>query len=747
MTSDQTETIHSIIANYNTANYQKINVYGIVTYIGSKSDKCTCITLVDDTCTETERLKCLVFDRNLSQPTSCELGDVVRLNRIKIQVFNGQPQAVCNNLFSSWIRFKRSDPQSYSGQSTTVNQDDLDRVKHLLNWLDTSPKNQALYEASLSVPREPSAVTDSDIEMAASVMNMQHLEKINHEPSKCELTKFSNVKKDTYVNIVCQICALCDNKGVKFVFVWDGTKPDFAIIQEKEFSIEQTKNKVLFSKKITEFIFTVYIFDEFVQQLQYLEPGDFVLFKNARVCPAPNKSDADLLIKMPGIQNSNQSRYGRSIQKICSLENAPQISDHGPEISQIIENLLKKSKEYDLNFVPEEQFRCEISAELFNDTFAELVEKNSKPTKKPTLLSLVNEIMNEDTQMYYSEEEAEPKDTQAMAENQNVLNQEPMIEDHSSPKMSKKIDPLAISQDIFMLKKLVNLTHICPYLSATSLGISTQMYQQQYPFYTNIKNLVEDSESKLYLKCKVIAKLYNFSAASSPPICMVFLKCKRCHYLNFTPIHLACAYQSAHLNNLLNISEVKSSSQLPGTAHQNATFAPFQTQENWQPGEQNGLNFSLDWLETATPSNFDPIACSQEQSAGSMINYGYLCPRCALSQDESQDEQILDYVYRLWLVMRDADAKLDPCLIEEDVAVQFLDGIEPIKFYTNQSKGHQVFKTIQKNFHKKFLFTIEMFNLKLIRNRNEQEEIVGAQSTKRLDYVYKIVKFEELVSS
>ncbi|RNA31148.1 hypothetical protein BpHYR1_005292 [Brachionus plicatilis] len=72
-------------------------------------NKCTCITLVDNTCTETERLKCLVFDRNLSPLTNYEL-----------------------------------------------------------------------------------------------------------------------------LNILCQIFALSDNKGVKFVFVWDGTKPDFAIIQEKE---------------------------------------------------------------------------------------------------------------------------------------------------------------------------------------------------------------------------------------------------------------------------------------------------------------------------------------------------------------------------------------------------------------------------------------------------------------------------------------------------------------------------------
>lgn len=39
MSKNYYETIHNIIANYQTANYQKITVYGIVTYIGSRNSK------------------------------------------------------------------------------------------------------------------------------------------------------------------------------------------------------------------------------------------------------------------------------------------------------------------------------------------------------------------------------------------------------------------------------------------------------------------------------------------------------------------------------------------------------------------------------------------------------------------------------------------------------------------------------------------------------------------------------------
>ena len=228
---------------------------------------------MDETCTETEKLKCLVFERSMPIYANCELGDVVRLNRIKVQSFNDQPQGVCNELFGSWVRFKRNNPHSYSGQSNNVDQDDLNRVNDLFNWLNTNPKNQSLYEAQLSVPIELSteSICQSDLDIAAKAMNMQNLDQINQESNKIKLTNFSILQRDTYVNIVCQICALCENKGVKFVLVWDGSRSDFSIHQESEFKIEQSKNKVLFSKKIVEQMIPIYIFDEFVQQLDNLK--------------------------------------------------------------------------------------------------------------------------------------------------------------------------------------------------------------------------------------------------------------------------------------------------------------------------------------------------------------------------------------------------------------------------------------------------------------------------------------------
>jgi hypothetical protein len=62
------------------------------------------------------------------------------------------------------------------------------------------------------------------------------------------------------------------------MIVWDGTKSKLAVQQENEFTIEKSLSssadleaKVFYSKQTLEYMFQVYIFDEFVIQLEALE--------------------------------------------------------------------------------------------------------------------------------------------------------------------------------------------------------------------------------------------------------------------------------------------------------------------------------------------------------------------------------------------------------------------------------------------------------------------------------------------
>jgi hypothetical protein len=74
-------------------NYENVTLFGVLTYISEpkaiKNGKSTVstITLVDNTCKFTERLKCNVFvDAGISKPFQaiCKIGDIIRVHRLKV---------------------------------------------------------------------------------------------------------------------------------------------------------------------------------------------------------------------------------------------------------------------------------------------------------------------------------------------------------------------------------------------------------------------------------------------------------------------------------------------------------------------------------------------------------------------------------------------------------------------------------------------------------------------------------------
>ena len=70
------------------------------------------MTIVDDTCEANDRLKLNVFSPP-NEPLirdACQIGDIVRFHRIRVQEYRGNPQGVHVAKMSSWIRFKRVPP-------------------------------------------------------------------------------------------------------------------------------------------------------------------------------------------------------------------------------------------------------------------------------------------------------------------------------------------------------------------------------------------------------------------------------------------------------------------------------------------------------------------------------------------------------------------------------------------------------------------------------------------------------------
>jgi hypothetical protein len=119
------------------------------------------------------------------------------------------------------------------------------KVKELNDWLKTNPQNKALFEAYLSTPALEQQTgpggadpTPEELEHNAAQMLMtpsaaRPTTQLSTSPGrkndKPNCVTFSSVSalaqsQMVHYDIVCQLCAICDNKGFKFIIVWDGTK-------------------------------------------------------------------------------------------------------------------------------------------------------------------------------------------------------------------------------------------------------------------------------------------------------------------------------------------------------------------------------------------------------------------------------------------------------------------------------------------------------------------------------------------
>lgn len=321
-------------------------------------------------------------------------------------------------------------------------------------------------------------------------------------------------------------------------------------------------------------------------------------------------------------------------------------------------------------------------------------------------------------------------------------------------KKAKKIHIMEICPEIEKLKRLVKLTYLAPYFE-----LSAEDANEAYlPHYYSLQYLKEDAEQSDYLKCQVTAKLFSYSISSCPHIGSVFVYCKKCAYVNFIPFHLSNIYQEPYLKIVLK--------QTNDENDQNYTQFDPSAPNTYDMAKRRAVNYSLEWLKTAFPvgtSQLQPTQPSKHSNQGDdgVLVYKYACPRCELNNETSRSSQsqvdhsqtqstgdvtLLDYMYRFWFKLRDLDTMLDPCLMEADVALKFLHGIDPLKFFTNQAKSNTVYKLIHQSMDKKYLFTFETFKLSHDLGGNRNETAKNQVDSRKPKILYKIIDFEQFAS-
>lgn len=121
----------------------------------------------------------------------------------------------------------------------------------------------------------------------------------------------------------------------------------------------------------------------------------------------------------------------------------------------------------------------------------------------------------------------------------------------------------------------------------------------------------------------------------------------------------------------------------------------------------------------------------------------FYCPRCCFDKKDNPDylsteTNILEYIYRIWLVLKDETGSLNPCLLEAKSAERFVNSIKAWDFFSKEETSRRVYKLVHEKINKSFIFTFETYKLNENMKKNLEENLKNPLKT-----LYKIVDIEE----
>ena len=250
----------------------------------------------------------------------------------------------------------------------------------------------------------------------------------------------------------------------------------------------------------------------------------------------------------------------------------------------------------------EDEYKSYFQINLQDDTLAEIMQNHKNTNKKaqqnqPTD---VNKLLNDESIMYIitsdedsrsSEENKENNSTRKLnvSSNEQINSQIPkqtlpetispiksqilntlvqtMIESDETLydpiqsiqtstqkkfKKQKKMDSNEICDNIYKMQRLVNTAHFVPYLTCDLDYLKNEL---SMPFFNSLANLEQKCNKSdfNFMRFKVIAKIDNYSEKKSQQsISSVFVNCKKCDYINFTPFRylLKCFFLTTQFDSV-----------------------------------------------------------------------------------------------------------------------------------------------------------------------------------------------------
>ncbi|XP_028287747.1 protection of telomeres protein 1 [Parambassis ranga] len=279
-----------------------VNVYGVVVFFKQPfksrgTDYCSILKITDKS---NKMIGCTIFCEKLEDhPKIFQVGDIVRMHRVKVQVFNNSVSLV-NTFGFSVVTFDGAvggavEPRA-SSHKFSFSQEDQQTVEELRSWT----ASQAV------IPSTPSAIP------------------------------LSAVQPRAYFNLTCQLLAKAPiDTTCTLLRVWDGTRCPHTLLKVMV-EPNVTEGPTSFSTERENLIANILVYDNHVEFAQQLKPGAFLRIYNLRSIPGSSK--------VPGLTSSQSEEtdhlafhlhggtsYGRGIRVLP--ENSPDVQ----ELKRVIE--------------------------------------------------------------------------------------------------------------------------------------------------------------------------------------------------------------------------------------------------------------------------------------------------------------------------------------------------------------------------------------------------------------------------
>ncbi|XP_069384619.1 protection of telomeres protein 1 isoform X2 [Paralichthys olivaceus] len=289
-----------------------VNVYGVVVFFKQPfksrgTDYCSSLKITDQS---NQKIGCTIFCEKLEEhPKIFQIGDIVRMHRVKAQCFNNSITLV-NTFGFSVVTFDGAvgaavEPRT-SSRSFHFDQEVRRTVEELRSWA----ASQTLLPAVTTIP-------------------------------------LSAVEPKAYFDLTCQLLAKAPiDTTCTLLRVWDGTKCPRTLLKV---IVEPnvTEGPSFFSKKKEDLIANILVYDNHVEFARQLKPGAFLRIYNLRAISGSSK--------VPGLTSSHEevdhlafhlhggTAYGRGIRVL------PENSTDVQELKKALEAFPSDRDEDSLN--------------------------------------------------------------------------------------------------------------------------------------------------------------------------------------------------------------------------------------------------------------------------------------------------------------------------------------------------------------------------------------------------------------